>query len=120
MYAVKAISLKRLKMQQATFQREYKKLQREAKILSNLRHRQITSLRHVVEQSDHLFLVMELVQDGELFDKIVDHNIAPYKGRFSEPEGRFVLNQVASGLSYVHSRQIVHRDLKPENILVVR
>ena len=63
---------------------------------------------------------MELVEDGELFDKIVDHNLRPYKGRFSEPEGRYVFNQIGQGLSYVHSKQIVHRDLKPENILVVR
>jgi len=48
----------------------------------------------VIEQSENLFLVMELVAMGELFDRIVDHNLAPYVGRFSEPESRFVFLQV--------------------------
>jgi serine/threonine-protein kinase CHEK2 len=57
---------------------------------------------------------------GELFDQIVDHNLRPYNGRFSEPEAKYVFLQIASGLDYVHQKKIVHRDLKPENILVSR
>ena len=73
--------------------------------------------------SYHSFLtcqVMEIVQHGELFDRILEHNNEPYVARFSEPEARFIFVQISAGLKFVHSKQIVHRDLKPENILVVR
>jgi len=102
------------------FNREYAKLKREAQILGTLRHRYITSLTNVFEQKESLYLVMELIKGGELFDQIVYHNIKPYKGHMSEPEARYVFIQVASALEYIHGKQIVHRDLKPENILVVR
>ncbi len=122
-YAAKVISLRRLKLQSQNpggFQKEYVKLQREAQILSTLRNKYITSLVDVCEQRDNLYLVMEIVQHGELFDKILEHDNEPYKARFSEPEARYVFVQISAGLKYVHQQQIVHRDLKPENILVHR
>lgn len=60
------------------------------------------------------------IQEGELFDQIVEHKQLPYLSRFSEPEVQYVFKQMITGLSYVHSQNIVHRDLKPENILVKR
>ncbi|CAD7971854.1 unnamed protein product [Amoebophrya sp. A25] len=119
-FAAKVISLKRLKLNHAGFSREYSKLQREAQILSTLRNKYITSLVDVIEQRDNLYLVMEIVQHGELFDRILDHDNDPYVARFSEPEARYVFVQISAGLKYVHMKQIVHRDLKPENILVYR
>eukprot|EP00392_Amoebophrya_sp_AT5.2_P014682 g14843.t1 len=119
-FAAKVISLKRLKLNHSGFSREYGKLQREAQILSTLRNKYITSLVDVIEQRDNLYLVMEIVPHGELFDRILDHDNAPYVARFSEPEARYVFVQIAAGLKYVHMKQIVHRDLKPENILVFR
>ncbi|CAD7961696.1 unnamed protein product [Amoebophrya sp. A120] len=119
-FAAKVISLKRLKLNHSGFSREYSKLQREAQILSTLRNKYITSLVDVIEQRDNLYLVMEIVPHGELFDRILDHDNEPYIARFSEPEARYVFVQIAAGLKYVHMKQIVHRDLKPENILVCK
>lgn len=46
--------------------------------MSKLRHNKITALFAVCEQNDHLFLVMEYIRLGELFDRIVQHKLAPY------------------------------------------
>lgn len=51
-------------------------------------------------------MVMDLLEGGELFDRIVA------KGTFSEAEAADVVRQVASALIHVHSLDIVHRDLK--------
>lgn len=118
-FAVKVIGLKRLRLS-PTYRREYKQLQQEARILSKLRHDNITGLHAVREHADNLYLALELVPGGELFDQIVDHKVGKYTSRLSEPEAKYVVLQIIAGLEYVHKENIVHRDLKPENILVVR
>ncbi|CAE8619425.1 unnamed protein product, partial [Polarella glacialis] len=70
------------------------------------------SLFDVFETKDRLYLVMELVEGGELFEDIVSH------GCLTESEARYVFLQLADALRYIHSKGVVHRDLKPENILV--
>mmetsp|Transcript_64307 Transcript_64307/g.139965 ORF Transcript_64307/g.139965 Transcript_64307/m.139965 type:complete len:722 (+) Transcript_64307:147-2312(+) len=110
-FAVKTISLAKLKLQ-PNYEFISSKLHNEVSILFSLRHDRIVTLFDVVEESDALRLVMELVEGGELFDAIVDN------GSFTEPVARYVFLQIAEGLRYIHSKDIVHRDLKPENILV--
>lgn len=111
-FAVKTISLAKLRLQR-DFKKISDKLHREVNILFNLRHQRIVTLYDVVED-EHvaLHLVMELVDGGELFEKIVE------LGCFDERVARYVFLQVAEGLRYIHGKDIVHRDLKPENILV--
>mmetsp|Transcript_91163 Transcript_91163/g.190644 ORF Transcript_91163/g.190644 Transcript_91163/m.190644 type:complete len:723 (-) Transcript_91163:196-2364(-) len=116
-FAAKTISLSKLRLQPG-FQRIADTLRREVSILFSLRHPRIVSLHDVIEspdggQPDKLYLVMELVPGGDLFDKIVE------KGALREqPAARYVFIQIAEGLQYIHSKDIVYRDLKPENILV--
>lgn len=57
---------------------------------------------------------MELLNGGELFDKIVDI------GSFPEPEAALVFARLLASVEFLHARNIVHRDLKPENILFGR
>jgi len=114
-YAVKTINLARLRLQPG-FERITDKMRREVSILFSLRHPRIVSLFDVIEVPDgnrpeKLHLVMELVQGGELLNKIVQ------LGALREIAARYVFLQVTEGLKYVHSRDVVYRDLKPENIL---
>uniref|UniRef100_A0A7S0FDT1 Protein kinase domain-containing protein n=1 Tax=Pyrodinium bahamense TaxID=73915 RepID=A0A7S0FDT1_9DINO len=114
-FAVKTISLAKLRLQR-DYQRITDKLNREVQILFKLRHPRIVSLFDVVEETDKLHLVMELVEGGpegiELFDYIVA------RGSFTEPVARYVFLQIVEGLKFIHLKDIVYRDLKPENILV--
>ncbi|GFZ03556.1 SNF1 kinase homolog 11 [Actinidia rufa] len=59
-----------------------------------------------------IFVVMEYVKSGELFDYIVE------KGRLQEDEARNFFQQIISGVEYCHRNMVVHRDLKPENLLL--
>ncbi|XP_009411589.2 CBL-interacting protein kinase 1 isoform X2 [Musa acuminata AAA Group] len=56
-------------------------------------------------------MVLEFVNGGELFDKIL-------KGKLSEEEGRRLFQQLIDAVSYCHDKGVYHRDLKPENVLV--
>lgn len=88
-------------------------LETEIKILRQLNHPFIVSLKEVVTSPLNTYIVMELLSGGELFNRIVD------KGCFSEAEAAELFAQILLSMEYLHSLQIVHRDVKPENILYV-
>lgn len=83
----------------------------EVDILKRVSHTNIITLKDIFDSRTHLFLVMELVRGGELFDEIV------HRGAFSEKDAADLLRQVIQAVDYLHSLGIVHRDLKPENLL---
>ncbi|KAI4366695.1 hypothetical protein MLD38_022541 [Melastoma candidum] len=88
------------------------KVRREIKILRLFMHPHIIRLYEVIEMPLDIFVVMEYVKSGELFDYIVE------KGRLQEDEARNFFQQIISGVEYCHRNMIVHRDLKPENLLL--
>ena len=47
------------------------KIKQEIRILKQLRHPNVVELKEVLASRQHIFMVMELVPGGELFDKIV-------------------------------------------------
>jgi len=64
------------------------------------------------ETDDRLYLVMELMEGGELFDKIVD------MGHFTEKQAADATLKLLDALKFMHDQGIAHRDLKPENMLM--
>ena len=60
-----------------------------------------------------MYLVMELCEGGELFDRIID------SGYFDEDQARRVFKQIIMALHYCHIHDVCHRDIKPENFLMV-
>ena len=80
--------------------------------MRNLKHDGIVKLQSFSESRDHYFLVLELMEGGELFHQIVKLTY------FSEALARHVILQVAHAIRYLHEeRGVVHRDIKPENLL---
>ncbi|KAI8473376.1 MAG: kinase-like domain-containing protein [Monoraphidium minutum] len=88
------------------------KVRREIKILRLFMHPHIIRLYEVIETPTDIYVVMEYVKGGELFDHIVE------KGRLPEDEARHFFQQIISGVEYCHRNMVVHRDLKPENLLL--
>lgn len=88
------------------------KIKQEIRILKSLRHPNVVELKEVLASRQQIFMVMELVHGGELFDKIIA------EGPMSEADGRHVLQQLLDGLDHCHQQGIFHRDLKPENVLL--
>ncbi|KAL4891377.1 cytochrome P450 [Aspergillus ambiguus] len=87
-------------------------LQQEIGLLMGVNHPNLLCLKDTFDESDGVYLVLELAPEGELFNLIVS------KQKFSENETRHIFRQLFEGLKYLHDRGIVHRDIKPENILV--
>jgi calcium/calmodulin-dependent protein kinase I len=86
-------------------------LKREIYIMKKVDHPNILKLFEVFEDDDYFFLVLELVEGLELFDKIVD------RGNYSEKDAANIVKQILEAVKYLHEEGIVHRDLKPENLL---
>ncbi|CAJ1366097.1 unnamed protein product [Effrenium voratum] len=84
----------------------------EAELMQRLDHPNIVKLLRLMEDEERLCLVIEYVPGGDMLQDILR------QGRFQESHGQRLLRQLASAMSFVHSRNIVHRDLKPENILL--
>ncbi|KAK7049671.1 MAPK-activated protein kinase Srk1 [Paramarasmius palmivorus] len=88
---------------------------KEVQIMRGIRHPSIVKLISFSESPEHYFLVLELMEGGELFHQIVKLTY------FSENLSRHVILQVANGIRYLHEeRGVVHRDIKPENLLFER
>src|ERR1700761_8301138 len=62
---------------------------------------------------NELYLVLEYVQGGELFDYLCSRG-----SRLPLLEAVSIIKQVLAGVDYCHRFNICHRDLKPENILL--
>jgi 5'-AMP-activated protein kinase catalytic alpha subunit len=88
------------------------KIRREIQNLKLFRHPHIIKLYEVISTPSDIFMVMEHVGSGELFDYIVKN------GKLKEHEARRFFQQIISGVDYCHRHMIVHRDLKPENLLL--
>ncbi|XP_074586765.1 CBL-interacting protein kinase 1-like [Curcuma longa] len=106
-YAIKILDRSRIQSLKITHQ-----IKREIATLKLLKHPRVVRLYEVSASKTKIYMVLEYVNGGELFDRIA------LKGRLSEREGRKVFQQLIDAVSYCHDKGVYHRDLKPENVLV--
>jgi len=86
-------------------------LQNEVDILGQIDHPNVVKLFEVYDEPKRLYMVLEIMTGGELFDRIVD------KEHYSEKEASDTIRPIVDAIRYCHTLGIVHRDLKPENLL---
>ncbi|XP_032766743.1 serine/threonine-protein kinase DCLK3 [Rattus rattus] len=86
----------------------------EILIIQSLSHPNIVKLHEVYETEAEIYLIMEYVQGGDLFDAIIE------SVKFPEPDAAVMITDLCKALVHMHDKKIVHRDLKPENLLVQR
>jgi calcium-dependent protein kinase len=83
----------------------------EVDIMKALDHPSICRLFETYIDSAYIFLVMEFLDGGDLFDRFVEHADV-----FAECTVADIIKQVTGAMKYAHIRGFAHRDLKPENI----
>ncbi|XP_052442505.1 myosin light chain kinase family member 4 isoform X2 [Carassius gibelio] len=102
------------KIIKARSQKEKEVVKCEIEVMNQLNHANLIQLYAAFESRHEIILVMEYVDGGELFDRIIDEN---YK--LTELDTVLFIRQISEGLQYMHKMYILHLDLKPENILCV-
>ncbi|KAI0563296.1 Serine/threonine protein kinase [Gracilaria domingensis] len=87
-------------------------IRKEIRIMTYLNHPNIVRMNTVLVTPTKIYIVMELVTGGELYEEIVRNR------RLDEATSRKYFQQIVDALVYCHRRGVVHRDLKPENLLL--
>ncbi|KAF8949676.1 hypothetical protein BGZ46_004991 [Entomortierella lignicola] len=105
-YAVKVINKKLMEGKEHMIRNEIAVLRR-----ISIGHANILTLVDYFETLNNLYLVTELAEGGELFDRICR------KGNYYEHDAAHLVWTICSAVAYLHEQGIVHRDLKPENLL---
>ncbi|KAI8878035.1 Pkinase-domain-containing protein, partial [Backusella circina FSU 941] len=104
--AVKVLSKTGLDPEQLALQ------QLEIDIQSQLHHPNVLALHHTLHERDEVYMIMELCDQGDLFDHVVHHQ------PLSEHEIKLYFGQVLDAVEYMHQHSVYHRDIKLENILL--
>ncbi|KAH8384709.1 hypothetical protein KR093_005735 [Drosophila rubida] len=89
-------------------------VEREVEIMNSLQHHLIIQLYAAYEYQKMMCVVLELIEGGELFDRVVDDEFV-----LTERVCRVFIRQVCEAMAFIHGNGIIHLDLKPENILVL-
>ncbi|KAG7455089.1 hypothetical protein MATL_G00252660 [Megalops atlanticus] len=94
--------------------KEKEVVKNEIQVMNQLDHANLIQLYAAYESRTDIILVLEYVDGGELFDRIIDENYT-----LTELDGIHFIRQICEGLQHMHKMSIVHLDLKPENIMCV-
>ncbi|XP_035820677.1 CBL-interacting serine/threonine-protein kinase 1 isoform X3 [Zea mays] len=105
-------AIKILDRQRILAMKIHDQIKREIATLKLLKHPNVVRLYEVSASKTKIYMVLEYVNGGELFDKIA------LKGKLTEKEGRKLFQQLIDAVGYCHEKGVYHRDLKPENVLV--
>jgi len=108
-----AYALKMLQKAQIVALRQQRNVMNEKRILLQLNHPFILKLLSTYKDKNRLYMLMELVQGGEVFSRLQSQG-----GSVPISDGRFYAACVLDAMEYMHDRFIVYRDLKPENLLI--
>ena len=88
-------------------------LKREIEVLKVCQHPNICKMYDVFENESRIFIVMEMLVGGDLFNYLQERNFV-----ISESRAQQIAHLIATAIYYLHSFGIAHRDIKPENILL--
>ncbi|XP_073270948.1 CBL-interacting serine/threonine-protein kinase 3-like isoform X1 [Primulina huaijiensis] len=107
-----SVALKILNKDMVLEHKMAEQIKREIATMKLIKHPNVIRLYEVMASKTKIFIIMEFVTGGELFDTIVKH------GRMQEDEARKYFQQLINAVDYCHSRGVFHRDLKLENLLL--
>lgn len=91
---------------------EKKDVVNEIDIMKSLAHPRLIQLYDVFESPKQMVLILELIDGGELFERVIDDNFI-----LTERLCELYVMQICDGINFMHKSNVLHLDMKPENIL---
>jgi serine/threonine protein kinase len=110
----KLFAMKEMSKARIIDRKSVKSILAEREILSKMNHPFIINLHFSFQDSNKLYLIIDLAKGQDLRKKIGYSNT----NQMNEEQTKFIAGCVILGLEYMHYNQIVHRDIKPENIIM--
>lgn len=89
------------------------RVRQEVNIHIRLKHPSILQLYTFFEDTNHVYLILELAHNGTLHKFLAERQKS-----LNEFESANILSQVVNGLLYLHSNNIMHRDISMSNLLL--
>ncbi|XP_068118119.1 myosin light chain kinase 2, skeletal/cardiac muscle [Hyperolius riggenbachi] len=86
----------------------------EINVMNELDHRNLIQMFDAIETPEEIFLLLEYMGGGELFERIIDDAY-----QLMEVDAMVFVRQICEGIFYMHQMYVLHLDLKPENIVCV-
>ncbi|POM79478.1 AGC/PKA protein Kinase [Phytophthora palmivora] len=111
-----AYALKILNKASVVAYKQQRNVVNEKSVMAQCNHPFLLKLYTTFKDATRLYLLIEFVQGGELFNYL--HATPSSPGRLPNDHARFYASHVLMALEYLHDRCIVYRDLKPENLLI--
>lgn len=110
----KPYALKMLNKREIIGHHQVEGVVREKNIMMSMDHPFVITLVCTFQDDKHLYMLLELVQGGELFSVIHTES----RDGIPNANSRFYAACILESLAHLHHRHITYRDLKPENILI--
>ena len=108
----KIFAMKKMSKCKIIDKRSEKSIKAERDLLSIMNHPFIINMHFSFQDTDYLYIAMDLLTGGDLRYQIFKHKI------FYEEQTKFFISCIILSLEYIHTNNILHRDLKPENLVL--
>jgi protein kinase A len=108
-------ALKTINKRQLIDAGQVKGVLREKQIMASIEHPFILPLVGSFQDDESLYLLLPLIQGGELFNVVHTDQ----RDGLDNDASLFYAACILEALGYLHARNIVYRDMKPENALIV-
>ncbi|GMT26703.1 hypothetical protein PFISCL1PPCAC_18000, partial [Pristionchus fissidentatus] len=114
--AIKSIAKTKLAASASRSAADPNDINNEVACMKDIMHPNCIRIEDVMESAHHAFIVLEFVDGGEFYDRIVEEKRG--SNGLGEKLTKFYALQLFDALEYLHSVGVCHRDIKPENILL--
>nr|XP_023029756.1 serine/threonine-protein kinase polo [Leptinotarsa decemlineata] len=88
------------------------KMIQEIQIHKTLCHKNVVGFYNFFEDSHNIYIVLELCRKRSMME------LHKRRRALTEPETRFYMKQILTGVHYLHQNRIIHRDLKLGNLFL--